>query len=392
MENETIRPEPLKLNNMKTILILGGGVGGVVAANTLRKKIGKEHKIIVIDKEQHHTFASSLLWVVNGSRKYKSISRKLSNLTKKGIEFINGNIDKVDPQNKEIVVDGNTIKGDYIVVSLGAEISDSLDIANKGYNLYTVEGSEGLHKALSDFKGGKVVVMVSSVPFKCPAAPYEAALLIKAFLKKNRNAIDIELYSPESGPMGVAGKKLSSMVRNLVESKGVRYFPEHQVAKVSGNIIQFKNDSSTQYDILAYVPKHECPKVIKDAGLTDDSGWVKIVNRNTMETDYPGVFAIGDITSIPLAQGKPLPKAGVFAHYQAETVANNIAFEITGRGKVAQFTGDGMCFIEMGNGKAGFAKGNFYAEPLPEIKMFMPGFHWHLGKILFEKYFLRKWF
>lgn len=377
---------------MKTIIILGGGVGGIVTANELRKKIGKENKIIVIDKEQKHLFASSLLWVMNGARKQKEISRQLSTLNKKGIEFINGNIEKFDPSIKEVTVNGKVLKGDYFVVALGAEISDRLEIDNKGYNIYTPKGSEGINKALTEFKSGKVVVMVSSLPFKCPAAPYEAALLINSLLLKKGITPDIELYSPEIGPMGVAGKELSDMLRGIVEAKGIKYFPEYQVEKVETKSIKFKNEVSTTYDLLAYIPKHQCPKVIKDTELVDDSGWVKIINRNTLETKFAGVFAIGDITNIPLAQGKPLPKAGVFAHYQAHTVANNIANTITGKGISEQFTGDGMCFIELGDNKAGFAKGNFYAEPLPTIKMFLPGIHWHIGKILFEKMFLSKWF
>lgn len=377
---------------MKTIIILGGGVGGVITANTLRKKLGKEHKIIVIDKELKHTFASSLLWVANGTRSEKSISKQLDTLKKKGIEFIHGNIENVNPQSKQVTVNGKTLTGDYLVISLGAEISDSLEIGNKGYNLYTPQGAEGFHNALSSFNEGKIVVMVTALPFKCPAAPYEAALLINSFLKKKGKKANIEIYSPEVGPMGVAGKKLSSMVRSLVESKGVKYFPEHQVTSVSENSISFKNDTTASFNLLAYVPKHQCPQVIKDTDLVDESGWVKITNSNTLETKHSGVYAIGDITNIPLVQGKPLPKAGVFAHYQAQTVANNIAVAITGKGTLKQFTGDGMCFIELGDGKAGFAKGNFYAEPMPTIKMFMPGYHWHLGKILFEKMFLSKWF
>lgn len=236
-----------------------------------------------------------------------SVTKQLDNLKKKDIGFIHGKIEKVDPQNKQVTV----------------------------------------------------------MPFKCPDAPYEAALQINSFLKKKGKKASIEIYSPESGPMGVGGKKLSDMVRGLVESRGVKYFPEHHATNVSGNTISFKNDVLTNFDLLAYVPKHQCPKVIKDTDLVDESGWVKVSNNKILETKYPGVYAIGDITNIPLVQGKPLPKAGVFAHYQAQTVANNIAVEITGKGAVKQFTGDGMCFIELGEGKAGFAKGNFYAEPMP---------------------------
>ncbi|MFQ6613079.1 MAG: hypothetical protein ACE5D2_08275 [Fidelibacterota bacterium] len=170
-------------------------------------------------------------------------------------------------------------------------------------------------------------------------------------------------------------------------------FTEHQLISVDqgGKTLHFANGTTAHFDLLAYVPTHVAPQVVKDAKLTGESGWV-FVNRNTLETKFPEVYAIGDITGIPLALGKPLPKAGVFAHYQAEVVANNIAVDITGNGRKKQFNGDGECFIELGDGKAGFARGNFYAEPLPDVKMYKPGRHWHAGKVLFEKDWLRRWF
>ncbi|MCH7514170.1 MAG: NAD(P)/FAD-dependent oxidoreductase [Bacteroidetes bacterium] len=378
---------------MKTILILGGGVGGVVTANELRKIIGKENKIIVFDKEQKHVFAPSLLWLMTGLRKQEKISRELNRLNRKGIEFVNGEIVKFDPKTKSVVVDGETFKGDYIVLSLGAELSDEPEFKGKGHNFYTLEGALTLQNALKNFKGGNVIVLVSSLPFKCPAAPYEAALLLAYHFRKIkiRDKVTMELYSPEPGPMGVAGKELSAAVRQLVESKGITYFPEHQFQKVNGSTLEFSNGKKAGFDLLAYVPKHVCPKVIRETGLVSESGWVK-VDRATMETEYSGVYAIGDITGILLAVGKPLPKAGVFAHYQAEVVANNIAVAVNGKGKLKTFKGNGECFIEIGEGKAGFARGNFYAEPLPKVKMFNPGVHWHVGKVLFEKDFLRRWF
>ena len=334
----------------KTILILGGGVGGVVTANELRKQIGKEHKIIVIDKVREHVFAPSLLWLMVGLRKPEKIKRELNRLERRGIEFVNGEIEQVDPTAKTVVVDGNSYQGDYVVISLGAELKEDAGLKEKGHNFYTLDGATGLENALKEFKGGKVVVLVSSLPFKCPAAPYEAALLIADYFRKQkiRDKVELELYSPEPGPMGVAGKELSEAVRQLVESKGIKYFPECSFAKVNSNTLEFTNGTTTDFDLLAYVPKHQCPKVISETGLIGESGWVKVKDRETMETDFPGMFAIGDITGISLAIGKPLPKAGVFAHYQAEAVAHNIAVEINGKGRKKKFTGNGECFVEMG--------------------------------------------
>lgn len=378
---------------MKTILILGGGVGGIVTANELRKKLSKEYRVIIFDKEDKHVFAPSLLWLMTGLRKPEKISRELKAIERKGINFVHGEIQQVDPGTKTVWVDGKKYAGDYMVISLGAELSDDYGLEKKGYNFYTLNGALKLQNGLNDFKGGKVVVMVTSMPFKCPAAPYEAALLLEYHFRKKkiRNLVEIELYSPEPGPMGVAGKELSTAVRQLIESKGIKYFPEHQFSNITENTLKFTNEVNTDFDFLAFVPKHECPKVIKETDLVGDSGWVK-VNRATMETAYQNVFAIGDITGVPLAVGKPLPKAGVFAHYQAEIVSNNIAVSINNKGKTKTFNGNGECFIELGDGKAGFASGNFYTEPLPKVKMFKPGVHWHAGKVLFEKDFLRRWF
>jgi sulfide:quinone oxidoreductase len=130
---------------------------------------------------------------------------------------------------------------------------------------------------------------------------------------------------------------------------------------------------------------------VREAGLVGESGWIG-VDRQTLETSFENVYAIGDVVGIPLALGKPLPKAGVFAHGEADVVAANIALAITGKGKPQVFDGHGECFIETGDGKAGFGKGNFYAEPTPQVKLYNVGRRWHAGKVLFEKEWLRRWF
>jgi sulfide:quinone oxidoreductase len=205
------------------------------------------------------------------------------------------------------------------------------------------------------------------------------------------NKTEVSLYVPEPGPMGVAGKELSGAVRQMVEMKGINYFPEHQLTASTERTLTFNNGKIVEYDLMAFTPKHQCPSVIRETALVGKSGWIE-VNRNTMETNFPNVYAIGDITFIPLEMGKPLPKAGVFAHYQAETVAHNIAQKIAGKNPDKTFNGDGQCFLEMGDGKAGYASGNFYGSPLPIVKMKTPGFFWHWTKVWFEKYWFFKYF
>lgn len=381
----------------KTVMILGGGVGGLVAANLLRKALPKEHRVVLVERAADFVFAPSLLWLMTGDRKPEKISRPLARLSKKGIEVVQGEIERVDASRREVVVNGATWACDFLIIALGAELAFELvpGLAEAGHTFYTLEGAQGLKAALEGFSGGRLVVLTAAPLYRCPAAPYEAAMLLEAHLRKRkvRDATQLDLYAAEPGPMGVAGPEVSKAVRQAVEAKGIAYHPEHQVKAVDPGAkrLTFANGAQAEFDLLAYVPPHRAPKVLREAGLCGESGWLS-ADRNTLETRFPGVYAIGDAVSIPLKLGKPLPRAGVFAHAEAEVVSRNIARAITGKGKPAAFDGEGECFIEMGGGVAGFGKGNFYAEPLPAMKLHAPGRHWHAAKVLFEKDWLRRWF
>jgi len=193
--------------------------------------------------------------------------------------------------------------------------------------------------------------------------------------------------------MGVAGPHVSAAVRQIVEQKGIAYHPEHQVTVVdrAARRLAFANGAQAQFDLLVYVPPHRAPAVVRQAGLAPEGGWVS-VDRSTFVTQFPGIFAIGDVTTVPLAMGKPLPKAGVFAHAQAEVVADNLAAEWAGRASRRHFDGYGQCFLETGDGRAGVGAGNFYAEPTPQVNLRNPSRWWHWSKVLFERRWLSKWF
>lgn len=385
------------MNNDRTILVLGGGVGGVVTAVELRKRLPKGCRIVLVEREERHLFAPSLLWLMTGLRTAEKISRPLDRLRERGIEVVRGEIEQIDPAGRTATVAGTVLRGDSMVVALGADLAPELvpGLAEAGHNFYQMAGAESLRDALKGFRSGRLVVLTATPAYKCPAAPYEAAMLLEYDCRKRGVRVDvrIDLYAAEPGPMGVAGPDVSAGVRRLVESKGVGYYPSHQVDSVdpAARRIHFQNGVVEGFDLLAYVPPHRAPGVVRDAGLTGESGWIG-VDPHTLETKLENVFAIGDATSIPLKFGKPLPKAGVFAHRQAETVAANIARSVTGKGKPQQFDGHGECFIETGDGKAGFGRGDFYAEPSPQVKLYKVGRHWHAGKVLFERDWLRRWF
>jgi sulfide:quinone oxidoreductase len=385
------------MTDTRTILVLGGGVGGVVTAVEVRRRLPKRHRVILVDREERHVFAPSLLWLMTGSRSADMISRPLDRLARKGIEVVQGSITDIDPATRRVAVDGRDIEADHLVVALGADWAPEAvpGLSEAGDTFCTLQGAERLRETLPDFRSGRLVLMTAAPAYKCPAAPYEAAMLLEADCRRRgvRDRVQIDLYTAEPGPMGVAGPDVSAGVRQMVESKGIGYHPEHQVTKVdpAERRIFFSNEVTADYDLLVHVPAIRAPRVVRDSGLTGESGWVP-VDRHTMRTRFERVYAIGDVTGIPLKLGKPLPKAGVFAHAQATAVAKNIAIEVTGRGRPARFDGHGECFIETGDGRAGYGGGNFYAEPVPVVKMRQPGLRWHWGKVLFEKNWLRQWF
>ena len=381
----------------KTIAVLGGGVGGFITASALRKRLGSEHRIVLVDRDSRHIFWPSLLWVQVGMRNPGDIVRDLSKLEKRGIEVMKGEVESIDPEQKTVRVDGEELAADYIVVSLGAQLAPENvpGLAEGGHNLYSLEGAAGIRDSLKAVNEGRVVVLTAGLPYKCPAAPYEASMLLADNVRRRRlrDRVEVAVYAWEPGPMGVAGPEMSAGVTLLLAQRGISYNPRHQISRVdpASRTLHFGDGAEAGFDLLVYIPPHVAPPVVARAGLTGESGWVP-VDRHSMETSYPGVYAIGDVTNIPLAMGMPLPKAGVFAHREGEAVAQTIASEINGDGRPGSFDGHGECFIEVGGGKAGFGRGDFYAEPTPQVTLKWPTRYWHAGKVLFEKdWLVRKW-
>ncbi len=381
----------------KTVIVLGGGVGGVAAARVLRKRLAPRHRVVLVDREREHVFAPSLLWLMVGLRDAERIKRPLERLRSHGIDVRTGEIGSIDLARRAVVVASHELVGDYMIVALGAQLVPERvpGLLEAGYNFYSLSGALSLRDAIRAFRSGRIVVLTAAPAYKCPAAPYEAALLLEAFCRRQgiREKTSIDIFAAEPAPMGVAGQHVSQAVRDLLEQKRIGYHPEHQIAKVSrkDHRIFFTNGASTDFDLLAFVPPHQAPKVVRDAFQLGDGEWVS-VDRQTLATRFENVFAIGDVVAIPLTLGKPLPKAGVFANGEAEVVAANIASAINGVDSRRKFDGHGSCFIEAGDGKAGFGGGDFFAEPRPAITLRPPSRRSHLGKVLFEKFWLWRQF
>ncbi len=376
----------------QTIVVLGCGIGGVVAANELRKRLGADHRVVVIDREAKASFPPSYLWVMTGDRKPDAITRQRAKLSRKGIEFVNAEVRDIDPENKHVRADSREFKYDYLVVALGAELAPDATpgLAEASQTFYSLEGAERLAASLRYFAGGRVVIAIAGTPFKCPAAPYEGAMLLEHYFhsRRMRQKVEIEVVTPEGLPMAVAGPEMGEAVKGLLAHKGIEFLPGRKLASVDGahRELDFEGGERRHFDLLIAVPQHRPPAVVREAGLVDESGWVP-VDAGTLETRHENVFAVGDVNYIRLPDGMVLPKAGVFAEREAQAVARIIAYRVQGGRRPAGFAGKGRCFIEVGAGAAGMADGDFFARDR-RIEMKQPSIIWHWLKLGFERYWL----
>lgn len=382
----------------KTVLILGGGIGGLVAANELRRLLPSEHRIVLVEKNPRHAFAPSFLWLMTGDRQPGQITRDVRRLLRPGVELILAEAQAIDLSNRRVQTSAQALNYDYLIVALGAELVPGAipGLAESAQTYYTFDGATKLRDTLRNFAGGKVAVVVSALPYKCPGAPHEGAMLIANTLRKRGlKDSEVHLFTPEPQPMPVAEPALGDAVKQMLSDRGVAFHPLHKLTQAdpTAREIAFDGKESFRYDLLVAIPPHRGPRVAREAGLTNEAGWIS-VDRATLQTKHENVYAIGDATAISIpGRWKPdvpmmLPKAGVFAHAQAEVVARRITAEIAGASGRDNFPGIGYCMLEAGESLAGFAYGNFFAEPSPQIDLHKMGKSWHLGKVLFEQWWL----
>jgi sulfide:quinone oxidoreductase len=380
----------------KTVVILGAGVGGLVAANRLRRMLGKEHRVVLIDRSPLYVFAPSFTWVMLGQRNINQISRDLRKLEKKGIEFKAAEVTGFDFDNKRVLHSTGQVVYDYLIVSLGVDYTaEDVPGLHRAWSFYHAEGAEGLRDALTEFKGGRVAVVVPTLPYRCPPAPYEGAMLLDHHFRKKKFRGDVELkvITPEKQPLMAAGEGVGEGVLQLLKERDIAFAGGMSLKSVNleKRLLNFADGSKEEFDMLIATPVHKLPLVVAGTPLVDGGAWIP-VDRETMQTAMPDVYAIGDATMIQLANGQFLPKAGVFAHGEAEVVARNLAAEIAGNDPIWAYGGQGACFMETGGGKGAYVTGNFYTEPAPDVTLRIPSRFWHWSKLGFERIWLWRWF
>ncbi len=372
------------------VVVIGGGVGGLACAQRLARRDGGL-SVTLVDRTLRHDFAPSFLWLMTGQRAPERVSRSLSSLARAGVQLIEAEVTTVDPAAGCLSSTAGQIEYDQLVLAPGAALAPEAipGLTQAAHGFYTREDAERLRDALSAFAGGRVLVAVAAMPFKCPAAPYEAAFLIDDLLRRRGVAARVDIVTAEPQPMPVAGEQIGAQIVAMLADRGIGFQPGRQLESVDPDAREARfADGGEPFDLLIAIAPHRAPAFVADSPLAGPQGWIPVDAQTLLAAE--NIHAIGDATAIKLPNDMMLPKAGVFAHAQAEVVADNLTAVVAGKQTDARFDGHGACFLETGSGRAGFASGDFYASPSPALRMRRPARRWHWGKVLFERRWLAR--
>jgi sulfide:quinone oxidoreductase len=376
---------------MHRVLVLGGGFGGIAAAVALRARLDPAAEVVLVERRPTFVMGLRKNWALVGASTLAHGERPLAALRERGIDVVAGTIEAIRPDAREADVDGRTIAADALVVALGAERDPDRipGFREHAIDVYSEASSEAGAAAIDAFTGGRVVIGIFGVPYPCPPGPYELALLLADRLGERGIPGGLFVFSPQPLSLPVLGEAGCATFDGRLAAEGITFRPKTTATAVEpGTVVAA--DTRIPFDLLLGVPPHRVPGVVSAAGLAEPGAWVK-VNPATLETRFPGVYAIGDVTAIPLSTGQPLPKAGVFAHAQGDVVAGRIADAFAGREPTAVFDGQGMCFLETGHGQATMVRGNFYATP-PDVALAEASEEHLAEKHAFETDRLAAWF
>jgi sulfide:quinone oxidoreductase len=354
----------------KTIVVLGGGTGGTLIANRLRRMLGRSAAdIVVIDADDEHVYQPGLLFVPFGKAEPGSLIRLRHRQLRAGVTFRQAVVDRVDLDRNEVLLAGGEGVGyDVLVIATGARLvpGETEGLTGPGwmekvFTFYTLDGADALRRALAQFAGGRLAVAVMDMPIKCPVAPLEFCFLADAYFRERgiRDKVELTYVTPLDGAFTkpVSNRELSGLLTDRGVSM-VTEFNTGEVAGTDGKLVSF-DGREVPFDLAVVVPLHGGQAYVeRSPGLGDELGFVPVDQRTLQSKARPNVFVIGDAADIPAS------KAGSVAHFEGEVVARNIARYLAGEPLDADFDGHTNCFIESGSGKALLIDFNYSTEPL----------------------------
>ncbi len=382
----------------KRILILGGGAGGIVAANNLVKHLKgrKDVEITLVDKTGYHLFYPSLLWVMTGTREPEDIMRPLSLLERKGIKVVVDEVKRIDAENNSVELANGKLDYDYLIVALGSTpVPEKMEGWEYVCSPWTVKGALRCREKIAGFKGGNVLVGPYSWPYKCPPAPFEVAFMLR-YLAEQRGIdnVNITVFHMWSQPMEPFGPLMVEGFKKFMGMYGIGFRGKLEVERIEEGRILFRNGESMDYDLAVVVPPHEPPAPVAESDLAkpETGGYMNVELKTLRHPKYRNVFGIGDIIEPTIGLGM----AGIFAHFQAEFVASQIIDEITGVYMGEHYNMTGSCVMDMGYLGAAvfcdFSKKLLGQADYPDCYMIGGMKAFRALKIVFERFWLNRWF
>jgi len=342
------------------VLVLGAGFGGLELSTRLSEELGAEVDVTLIDRADAFVFGFSKLDLMFGERTADSVRLRYDDITTPHVRFRQETITAIYPKARRVVTDLDRYDADVLVVALGADydFAATPGLAEAGNEFYTVGGAETLRGLIPSFQTGTAIVGVCGAPFKCPPAPSEAALLLDEHLRGRgvRDDVRIQVVMPFGVPIPPSPDTSAAILAAFAE-RGIEFISDHVVASLDAatNEAVLDDGSRLPYDLFLGIPVHRAPVVVEASDMTE-GGWIA-VDPGTLATRFPGVYAVGDVTSVGT------PKAGMFAEGAARVVADQLIARIRGAVEPPGYDGKGACYIEFGGDEVARVDVDFFSTP-----------------------------
>ena len=373
---------------MERILVLGGGVGGTLAANLLARKLKRridagEVAVTLVDEGGEHVYQPGFMYIAMGGERAEKLHRPERSLLDRRIQLVIARATRIDPATRSVELEsGDPLAYDYLLIATGSRIvpEEIPHFESEAHHFYGADAAERLRAALDAFDGGRIVVGIAGMPYKCPPAPLEVTFLVESELRDRglRDRSEIHYCSPIGRAFTI--ESVSDMATPILEEKGIELHTFFNVETIDPErrVVESLEGEELSYDLLVLVPPHRGAQLVVDSGLAPAAGWLPTDHHTLEVTGQERMFAIGDATDLPLS------KAGSTAHFEAPIVVERILAAIEGREPDAvagNYTGKVMCFFEVGVGKGTLLQFDYDHPPKPP----KPNRLWHLGKIVFNK-------
>jgi sulfide:quinone oxidoreductase len=374
---------------MTSVLILGAGFAGLELATMLSTEVPNEVDVTIVDSSDSFVFGFSKLDLMFGRADLAGVSVPYSHLDKPAVRFAQETVLSIDPERRRVTTSAGTYEPDILVVALGADLDPAATpgMVEEGSEYYSVEGAARVSRLLPDFEGGDVIIGVLGNFFKCPAAPFETALMLHDYLEKRgrRAASTIKIISPMATPIPIS-PEASTGILEAIGERDIGWWPQSKVTSLepATKIATLADGQTTPYGLFLGIPVHRAPRVVEESALAED-GWIAVDHR-TFATKFEGVYAVGDVTSAPV------PRVGAIAEGEARTLAEVLIHQIRGGDEPEDYRGKATCYIEFGGAKVARFDANFLSGPTPFGSFSPASVDTAASKVEFGASRRRRWF